>query len=496
MNRPDCDERSDSADKLANKQDELPSSDTTDDGLSEAEDPESDNFDHHAGLSKAKALAMTAILGKNDHAAGDPSEAAGSPVPYPEMKEDDPDSDLEQRTTQRMVSTHTPSVLDDINELLAKGREESKIREDRLNKSIEDLNGKLHQLITLVETQTKILDHERSAAQDRETRLKKKIQNLEDTVFRLSEVQEKTLRESNEGREKIALQLSDLRSNSTLQAKKLEKRHQPRHEEKKELECGSTSESPSCSSSSNPGHVETQPNSRDHSKGRPQGNTHGKEKTSSEPKVNMPSRNADPSVSAHKDEEGKKSAKMLVDDHHAGVSGMRGASDNVSGSPEPVPDLELSADFDAGEKRPQQAAAENTTSDSTNAWQQVKRRRKKSSRGPSPDSTRRQSELKGATRIKKSVFYISGIDVSCPEDTLVDYCLNRQVRVASCGFLNSKHFGTKSARLVVSAEDAEATNIVNESFWPENIRARPWKFPETPPDRKDEHPRWLKARSQ
>ena len=89
-----------------------------------------------------------------------------------------------------------------------------------------------------------------------------------------------------------------------------------------------------------------------------------------------------------------------------------------------------------------------------------------------------------------------GIDVSCPEDTLVDYCLNRQVRVASCGFLNSKHFGTKSARLVVSADDAEATNIVNESFWPENIRARPWKFPETPPDRKDEHPRWLKARSQ
>ena len=124
---------------------------------------------------------------------------------------------------------------------------------------------------------------------DRETRLKKKIQNLEDTVSRLSEVQEKTLRESNEGREKIARQLSNLKSNSTLQAKKLEKRHQPRHEEKKEPEFGSTSESPSCSSSSNPGHVETRPNSRDHSKGRPQGNTHGKEKASSEPKVNMPS---------------------------------------------------------------------------------------------------------------------------------------------------------------------------------------------------------------
>ena len=134
--------------------------------------------------------------------------------------------------------------------------------------------------------------------------------------------------------------------------------------------------------------------------------------------------------------------------------------------------------------------------DSTNAWQQVKRRGKKSSRGPSSDATKRQGELKGATRIKKSVFCISGIDVSCPEDTLVNYCLSRQVRVESCRFLKSKHFGTQSARLVVSAEDAQATNMVNESFWPENITARPWKFPETVPDRKDEHPRWPKARSQ
>ena len=52
----------------------------------------------------------------------------------------------------------------------------------------------------------------------------------------------------------------------------------------------------------------------------------------------------------------------------------------------------------------------------------------KSSRGSSSDSTERQGELKGETRITKTVFYVSGIDASCPEDTLVNYCLTLQVR--------------------------------------------------------------------
>ena len=417
MNRPDCDERSDSADKLANKQDEPPSSVTTDDGLSEAEDPESDNFDHHAGLSKAKALAMTAILGKNDHAAGDPSEAAGSPVPYPEVKEDDPDSDLEQITTQRTVSTHTPSVLDHINELLAKGREESNIREDQLNKSIEDLNGKLHQLITLVEKQTKILDDERSAAQDRETRLKKKIQNLEDTVSRLSEVQEKTLRESNEGREKIARQLSDLKSNSTLQAKKLEKRHQPRHEEKKELECGSTSESPSCSSSSNPGHVETQPNSRDHSKGRPQGNTHGKEKASSEPNVNMPS-------------------------------------------------TEQSVTNDDSD----------TNGESVETWTSVLKKRSKPVAANTLGMKKPAGKLVGALRMKKSVFYVGGISLTCTSQDIVGF-LKDQCPVLQCRMIPSRRRGTQAAYVVIPeshADDMERTE------WPDHVYARRWQFQEAP----------------
>ena len=53
------------------------------------------------------------------------------------------------------------------------------------------------------------------------------------------------------------------------------------------------------------------------------------------------------------------------------------------------------------------------------------------------------------------------------------YCRSKNVRVSSCRFLKSKLFGTKSARLSVSVEDAEAANILDEEFWPDNITARP-----------------------
>ena len=53
------------------------------------------------------------------------------------------------------------------------------------------------------------------------------------------------------------------------------------------------------------------------------------------------------------------------------------------------------------------------------------------------------------------------------------YCAQRKWSV----LLVCTIFGTKSARLSVSAEDAEAANILDEEFWPDNITARPWKFP-------------------
>ena len=127
-------------------------------------------------------------------------------------------------------------------------------------------------------------------------------------------------------------------------------------------------------------------------------------------------------------------------------------------------------------------------------------------------------ELKGAERVRKSVFYVGGIDVRCPEGTLENYCRKRNIRkvagsiptigdfhtigpckkaafaclatdvkedtftftftirVASCGLLPSNFFGTKSARLIVSEDDAENAKITGEEFWPENVRVRAWKF--------------------
>ena len=85
--------------------------------------------------------------------------------------------------------------------------------------------------------------------------------------------------------------------------------------------------------------------------------------------------------------------------------------------------------------------------------------------------------LKGTIPIKRCVLFVGGIDIDCDEAALIKYCRSKNVRVSSCRFLKSKLFGTKSARLSVSVEDAEAANILDAEFWPDNITARPWKFP-------------------
>ena len=90
------------------------------------------------------------------------------------------------------------------------------------------------------------------------------------------------------------------------------------------------------------------------------------------------------------------------------------------------------------------------------------------------------NELKCAVRVKKCVFFGSGIDEGCDVSLLVNYCRNKKVRVSSCRFLRSRIFGIKSARLCVAEADAAATNMSSAEFWPENISARPWKFDDLP----------------
>ena len=503
MNRPDCDERSDSADKSANKQDELPSSVTTDDGLSEAEDPESDNFDHHAGLSKAKALAMTAILGKNDHAAGDQSEAAGSPVPYPEVKEDDPDSDLEQRTTQRTVSTHTPSVLDHINELLAKGREESKIREDRLNKSIEDLNGKLHQLITLVEKQTKILDDERSSAQDRETRLKKKIQNLEDTVSRLSEVQEKTLRESNEGREKIARQLSDLKSNSTLQTEMSEKltglttlmERQAIEMEKgrgaaNELrssfaehrtEAGDREVRYTRQISNLKTQISTLEGKMDEMTAEAEKSEHrlstalAKLKQQSHtPK--SPKAPDTPTPGVHSAHTGNPKRRDVIEKLPEAVVDAKQRTDeirtlsNYQDKPEskrtPENAQKTNPEISDEKRKERMQSAEN------NEWVDTSKRRRKKESAPEQQPNKPLGKLLGAPGIKRKAYFVGGIHPECAAEDLRQFCETR-CKVIKCTLMPARKLGTQCAHVVVTADTAEAFEATN---WEEHIFCRPWRF--------------------
>ena len=128
------------------------------------------------------------------------------------------------------------------------------------------------------------------------------------------------------------------------------------------------------------------------------------------------------------------------------------------------------------------------SAEDSNPWHQVRRRKPSKPRVTPPEGTRSAQPsaadpasptpvLKGAVHVKRCVLFVGGIDIDCDEAALIKYCRSKNVRVSSCRFLKSKLFGTKSARLSVSVEDAEAANILDEEFWPDNITARPWKFP-------------------
>ena len=129
-----------------------------------------------------------------------------------------------------------------------------------------------------------------------------------------------------------------------------------------------------------------------------------------------------------------------------------------------------------------------SSEENTNPWHLVRRRKplkpqvipSEATRPEQPSTANPASPtpvLKGAVPIKRCVLFVGGIDVDCDETALIKFCRSKNVRVSSCRFLRSKLFGTKSARLSVSAEDAEAANILDKDFWPDNITARPWKFP-------------------
>ena len=213
-------------------------------------------------------------------------------------------------------------------------------------------------------------------------------------------------------------------------------------------------------------------------------------------------RNADPSISAHNDEEGKKSAKMLADDHHAGVSGMRSASDDESQgkkSATKVRILEKEAsewpplkteeteepspkpNKSSGDVGGQQGQTIGETATATpNEWltQSNRRRKRKAGKPAKRESSLARvplGKLCGAQRITKSVYYVGGMNPQCTAEDLRSFC-SEFLEVIDCRVMPSSRYGTVAARLVVRGEDAHKTESIN---WPEHVFARPWKFSPT-----------------
>ena len=117
----------------------------------------------------------------------------------------------------------------------------------------------------------------------------------------------------------------------------------------------------------------------------------------------------------------------------------------------------------------QESLIQTSPTDQAGGWKLVRPRR-----SPLEKSSPKPVPLKGANRIRRRVFYLGGIDAQCSSDDIIQYCRDRNVRVASCRLLPSKRFGTTSARLSVAEEDARASEILGKNFWPNLVSIRPW----------------------
>ena len=204
------------------------------DNLDEDECIEERDSNMARGLAKARSQARAAIAEADHQEKGDSkAENDNQPVGDGEKPEHNASTEDVRPTSgdaydEATVSAHsqTLDVLKQIMETLEREREESRNLEERLNRQIKDLSGKLQHLTTQVEKQAKIINEERSAAQDRETRLKNKVQDLKKIVRELSgsvgdvlKTQTKALRENKEDSAKIARQLNDLKERSTPHTK-------------------------------------------------------------------------------------------------------------------------------------------------------------------------------------------------------------------------------------------------------------------------------------
>lgn len=102
-------------------------------------------------------------------------------------------------------------------------------------------------------------------------------------------------------------------------------------------------------------------------------------------------------------------------------------------------------------------------------WSIVREKRKTA-------STTKSVGLVSAKPLKRAVFFIGGIDLTCNVQDLVSHCKGKNVSVTACNVFPSKrYYGTLAARLS-AVDDEHAGLVLQPGFWPEGITARPWRF--------------------
>ena len=81
-------------------------------------------------------------------------------------------------------------------------------------------------------------------------------------------------------------------------------------------------------------------------------------------------------------------------------------------------------------------------------------------------------KLLGATRIKRQVFYMGGINTECSVEDIESFC-QEHCRLLACRIIPSRRYGTQAARIVVDEHDG---HVIESLPWPKHLYVRRWNF--------------------
>lgn len=110
-------------------------------------------------------------------------------------------------------------------------------------------------------------------------------------------------------------------------------------------------------------------------------------------------------------------------------------------------------------------------------WSFVTRKRNSAAQRTQTREAGAKTGLQSAKRVRRSVFYVGGMDLQSTAEDVVNHCEEKGVSVTACRVFPSKrNFGTLAARLTI-AEEGSAT-AQGDTFWPAGVSVRPWRFAE------------------